>query len=37
MMPLIEDRGQTDRVLVNATDCFTLLIISLNPNHDLDL
>jgi len=28
----IEDRGQTDRIFVNVTDCFLI-----NPNPDLDL
>jgi len=30
MLPSIEDRGQTDRVAVNATDCSSLLTITLN-------
>lgn len=30
----IEDRGQTDRIIVNVTDCF---LPNPNPNLDLDL
>jgi len=40
MRPSIDDRGQTDRVTMHATDCCTLLFANRsnpNPNLDLDL
>ena len=38
MLPLIEDRHQTDRVTINAADCSTLLTLTrtLTLTYDLD-